>query len=146
MLYTSPLIKPFEGESLMKMRQTTALLIAVLLTIALAACKGEKKAATPTEAFKLFYEAMKNKDVAALKSLISKETLASMEAEAKTRNKSLDDYLAEGSNSVPPSMPQLGEEKIEGDKATVQFKIDNAPNWSAFSFVKEDGGWKIKPR
>lgn len=131
----------------MKMRQTTALLIAVLLAVAVAACGGgAKKAATPTEAFKLFYEAMKNKDVAALKSLISKETLASMEAEAKTKNKSLDDYLAEGSNSVPPSMPQLGEEKIDGDKATVQFKIDNAPNWSAFSFVKEDGGWKIKPR
>jgi uncharacterized lipoprotein len=130
----------------MKMRQTTALVIALLLTIALAACKGAKKASTPTESFKLFYEAMKNKDVAALKSLISKETLASLEAEAKTKNKSLDDFLAERSQSVPPNMPQLGEEKIDGDKATVQFKIDNAPNWSAFMFVKEDGGWKINQR
>ncbi|HEX8920002.1 MAG TPA: hypothetical protein VF766_00905 [Pyrinomonadaceae bacterium] len=128
------------------MRQITALLVTTLLTIALAACKGEKKASTPTEAFKLFYEAMKNKDVAAIKSLISKETLASMEAEAKSKDKSLDDYLAEESKSVPPSMPQLGEEKIDGDKATVQFKLDNAPNWSAFSFVKEDGGWKINRR
>jgi hypothetical protein len=130
----------------MKMRQTTALLMTVLLTMALAACKGEKKASTPTEAFKLFYEALKNKDVAALKSVISKETLAFIEAEAKTKNKSLDEYLAEESKSAPQNMPQIGEEKIDGDKATVQFKIDNAPNWSSFSFVKEDGSWKIKPR
>jgi Domain of unknown function (DUF4878) len=113
------------------------------MTIAFAACGGGKKASTPTEAFKAFYEATKNKDAAALKSLIAKDNLAAMEKDAKSRNKSLDDYLNESSNGVPSAMPQLGEEKIAGDTATLQFKREGAATWSTATFIKEDGGWKI---
>lgn len=128
----------------MKTRQATALLIAALLATALAACSGGKKASTPTEAFKNFYEAAKNKDVAGLKRVMSKATLEEMEREAKGDNKSLDDFLAsESQKGLPSAMPQTGEEKIEGDKATVQFKGDKATNWSTASFVKEDGEWKV---
>jgi ABC-type oligopeptide transport system substrate-binding subunit len=136
--------KTLKGEFQMKTRQTTALLIAAFLTVALAACGGSKKASTPTEAFKSFYEATKNKDVATLKKLMTKETIAEMEKEAQGKNKSLDDYLAdESQKGVPPMMPQLGEEKIEGDKATLQFKSEKATNWSIASFIKEDGDWKV---
>jgi hypothetical protein len=127
----------------MRTRQAIALLSSAVLAIAFAACGGRKKASTPTEAFKLFYEATKNKDIAALKSLIAKENLASIEADAKSRNKSLDDYLSEASSGTPPAMPQLGEEKIEGDTAKLQFKRDDAANWRTATFVKEDGGWKV---
>ena len=127
----------------MKIRQTTALLITVLIIIAQAACGGGKKASTPTEAFKLFYEATKKKDVAALKSLISKKTLTAMETQAKSNNKALDDYLVQASGGVPPTMPQTGAEKIDGDEATLEFKREGATTWSTASFVKEDGGWKM---
>lgn len=127
----------------MKARQANALLITLLMAIAFAACSGGKKASTPTEAFKFFYEATKNKDIKALRSLISKDSLAAMETAAKNRNKSLDDYLDQSSNEVPSTMPQLGEEKIDGDKATLQFKRAGVTNWSTASFVKEDGGWKM---
>lgn len=127
----------------MKTRQASALLIAALMAIAFAACGGGKKASTPTEAFKLFYEATKNKDLAALKSVIAKDDLAKIETEAKSRNKSLDDYLIEASNGTPPTMPQLGEEKIEGYTATLQFKREATANWRTATFVKEDGGWKV---
>lgn len=128
----------------MKIRQTTALvMMAALLTFGVAACGG-KKASTPTEAFKLFYEAAKNKDVASLKRVMAKETLAEIEREAKGKNKSLDDFLGEQSQKgLPPAMPQIGEEKIDGDKATLQFKSDEKANWSTASFLKEDGEWKI---
>ena len=128
----------------MKIRQMTALLIVACLTVALAACGGGAKASTPKEAFKSFYEAAKGKDVASLKKLMSKETIAEMEREAKGENKSLDDFLAEESQKgLPPAMPELGEEKIEGDKATLQFKGEKSTNWSTVPFVKEDGAWKI---
>ena len=128
----------------MKIRQTTALLVMAFLTVALAACGGSKKASTPTEAFKSFYESAKGKDVATLKKLMTKETLAEMEREAKGENKSLDEFLAnESQKGLPPAMPQMGEEKIDGDKATLQFKSEKATNWSTASFVKEDGDWKI---
>lgn len=128
----------------MKIRQMTVLLIIACLTVALAACGGGAKASTPKEAFKSFYEAAKGKDVASIKKLMSKETIAEMEREAKGENKSLDDFLAEESQKgLPPAMPELGEEKIEGDKATLQFKAEKATNWSTVPFVKEDGDWKI---
>lgn len=127
----------------MRTRQAIALLSSALLAMALAACGGGKKASTPTEAFKLFYEATKSKDIATLKSLIAKENLASIEADAKSRNKSLDDYLSEASSGTPSTMPQLGEEKIEGDTAKLQFKREGSANWRTATFVKEDGGWKI---
>jgi hypothetical protein len=136
--------KNLKGESQMKIRQMTALLIVACLTAALAACGGGAKASTPKEAFKSFYEAAKGKDVANLKKLMSKATIAEMEREAKGENKSLDDFLAEESQKgLPPAMPELGEEKIEGDKATLQFKGEKSTNWSTVPFVKEDGAWKI---
>lgn len=127
----------------MKTRQANALLIAALLTIAFAVCGGAKKASTPTEAFKMFYEATKNKDIAAIKSLIAKENLSELEAKAKSRNKSLDDYLSDASSDTPAALPQLGQETIEGDTAKLQFKRDDAANWRTATFVKEDGGWKL---
>lgn len=128
----------------MKIRQMTALVMAALLTVALASCGG-KKASTPTEAFKLFYEAAKNKDVTTLKRVMTKETIAEMEREAKGKSKTLDDFLAEESQKgLPPAMPVTGEEKIDGDKATLQFKSDEkATNWSTAAFLKEDGEWKV---
>ena len=127
----------------MKTRKISALLIA-LLAVTLAACGG-KKASTPTEAFKSFYEASKAKDVAALKKLLAKESLTKLEDRAKQQNKSLDDLLGQQSqNGVPPSMPETRNEKIDGDKATLEFKDtagDN--NWTTAHFVKEDGEWKV---
>lgn len=126
----------------MKVRRATALLTAALLLVAPASCGG-KKASTPAEVFKSFYEAARTADVATLKKLLSKESLARMEGQAKGRNKSLDDYLADESRSFPPGVPEVGEEKIEGDRATLRFKHEKARNWSTASFVKEDGEWKI---
>ena len=127
----------------MKIRQTTALVVVAVITIALAACGG-KKASTPTEAFKVFYQAAKGKDVATLKRVMSKATLAGIEAEAKTENVSLDEFLArESQKGLPANMPETRSEKIEGDKATIEFKREGATNWSTASFIKEDGDWKV---
>lgn len=126
----------------MNLRRATALLLVALLAVAPAACGG-KKSSTPTEVFKAFYEAARATDVATLKSLMSKESLAGMESQAKNNNKSLDEYLAGQSRSFPPGVPEVGEEKIEGDKATLKFKHEKARNWSTVTFVKEDGEWKI---
>lgn len=126
----------------MKVVRATALLIVALLAVAHASCGG-KKAAAPTEVFKSFYEAARASDVSALKKLMSKESLAFAEGQARGRNQSLDVYLAGQSRSFPPGVPEVGEEKIEGDKATLRFKHEKARNWSTASFVKEDGEWKI---
>ncbi|HYJ45529.1 MAG TPA: hypothetical protein VEV81_02875 [Pyrinomonadaceae bacterium] len=130
----------------MKNGKISALLIA-LLAVTLVACGG-KKASTPTEAFKSFYEAAKSKDVATIKRLLAKDAMSKMEERAKQQNKPIDDFLvAQVSDGVPPSMPDIRNEKIEGDNATLEFKGPNGDNdWRTVPFSKEDGEWKIKFR
>jgi hypothetical protein len=126
----------------MKTRRATTVLIAVLLTVCLASCGG-KKASTPTELFKNFYTAARGKDVAGLKGMMSKEALADSEREAKKRGQTLDDFLAAQGQYFPPNMPEIRNEKVEGDKASLEFRREGAANWSTARFVKEDGEWKV---
>jgi hypothetical protein len=127
----------------MKTRQATGLLIAALLTVVCLASCGGKKASTPTELFKNFYTAARNKDVAGLKGMMSKEALADTEREAKKRGQPLDDFLAGQGQYFPPNMPEIRNEKVEGDKASLEFRREGAANWSTAWFVKEDGEWKV---
>jgi hypothetical protein len=126
----------------MKTRRATTVLIAVLLTVCLTSCGG-KKASTPTELFKNFYTAARGKDVAGLKGMMSKEALADSEREAKKRGQTLDDFLAAQGQYFPPNMPEIRNEKVEGDKASLEFRREGAANWSTARFVKEDGEWKV---
>ena len=128
----------------MKTRQTIALAVAALLSITLIAACGSKKSATPTEAFKNFYEAVKKKDASAVKAMLSKESLKSLEEEAKKKNQSIDDALQLDlmASMFGPNPPETRNEKIEGNKGTVEFKTEKSPNWSTAEFVKEDGDWK----
>src|SRR5205085_1113707 len=98
-----------------------------------------KKASTPTEAFKSFYEAAKGKDVATLKRLMAKDALSKMEDRAKQQNKSVDDFLAsQASEGIPPAMPETRNEKIDGDKATIEFKGPGGDSdWRTVPFAKE---------
>lgn len=127
----------------MKINRIFTLMVTALMAMALMAACGGKKASTPTEAFKSFYEASKSKDVATLKRLMSKDTLAEMEKEAKGENKSVDQFLSdESQKGLPATLPETRNEKIDGDKATVEVKGESN-NWHPFPFVKEDGEWKI---
>ena len=41
-------------------------------------------------------------------------------------------------------MPETRNEKIDGDKATLEFKDTGGDsNWTTAHFVKEDGEWKV---
>jgi hypothetical protein len=99
---------------------------------------------SPTEVFIAFYEAAKRKDVAAIKELVSKSTLTTLEDEAKSKNISLDNFLAEQSQlGLPTTLPETRNEKIDGDIATLEFKREGAASWSKATFAKEGGDWKL---
>ena len=104
-------------------------------------------AATPTDAFKMYYSASKSKDVETIKVLFPKATLKNLEDQAKATNKSLDDILRQGleaaSEHVPETMPETRNEKIEGDRATLEIKDDQQDKWDTIKFIKEDGQWKL---
>jgi len=126
----------------MKTRRIAALALALAVAaFALAACN---KYSSPTATMKAFYEAAKNKDVAAAKKTFSKNTLKSMDDSAKKLSSTTDEMISKSMFSdVPPTMPETRNEKIDGDKATLEMKNEKGTDWSTIHFVKEDGDWKI---
>jgi hypothetical protein len=98
---------------------------------------------TPLETFKTYTKAIKAKDTAAMKTLLSAATLKMHEQEAKAQGVSVDDIVkretlfGESQKSV-----EYRNEKIDGDKATLQVKTQYG-SWETVPFVREDGEWKI---
>ena len=102
---------------------------------------------TPTNTFMAFYEASKKNDVPAVIRTLSKESVDFLTAEAKKENKTLEAALTESlkTSDVPTTAPQTRNEKIDGDKATLEIKDEKvADKWDTFNFVKENGEWKLK--
>lgn len=117
-------------------------LLAVFL-FASVSCSGSKGAVTPTETFKTYVKAMKQKDTTTMKVLLSDETLKMHEQEAQAQGLTVDDIITrdslitEGQKSV-----EYRNEKVEGEKATLEVK--NAyGSWETLPFVLEGGNWKI---
>jgi hypothetical protein len=108
---------------------------------ALPACTP--KPATPLETFKTYIKAIKQKDTAAMKTLLSDSTIKMDEQEAKAQGISVDDVVkretlfTESQKSV-----EYRDEKIDGEKATLQVK-NSFGSWETVPFVREDGVWKI---
>ncbi len=103
----------------------------------------KEAAATPTEAARQVFDAIRNKDIAAVKAIFTQKTLATMEDVAKKRNQSLDDVLKGFVNDTSmPATFSARNEKIEGDRASVEV-ADEKGRYSPMNFVKEDGAWKV---
>lgn len=92
---------------------------------------------------RMYYEALKKKDDALLKTVLSQEMIKQLEADMKAeKKKGLAAYAAE-LDQVPETPIEVRNEKIEGDKGTAELKGGTYINWSAIAFVKEDGKWKM---
>lgn len=98
---------------------------------------------TPSAAFKTFYSAAKANDTEAMKRSMSKKTLQVMQEEATKEKKSVDDVFKEMNKDAPASMPEIRNEKIEGEKASIEIKDDKMDKWTPVPFVKEGNQWKI---
>ncbi len=78
-----------------------------------------------------------------MKLLLSDASIKMAEQEAKAQNVTLDDIVkretlfSEGQTTV-----EIRNQKIEGDKATIEVK-NSFNTWDIVPFVKEDGVWKI---
>jgi len=100
-------------------------------------------AQSPTEAMKALNEASKTNDAAAIKGLVSKGTLALLEESAKEKNTTIDELLQRDDSMPFEEIPEMRNEKITGDKATLEIKNTLSGQYSTIPFVKEDGSWRI---
>ena len=101
---------------------------------------------TPTNTFMAFYEASKKNDVEGVKRTLSKDSLEFLTEAAKQEKKSLEEALTESLKKadVPTTTPEVRNEKIDGDKATLEIKDDKSGRWETFNFARENNEWKIK--
>jgi len=125
---------------MMRLQLLTLLILASLMALS---CSSEKKPDTPIESFKAYITAVKQKNTTKMKMLLSSESIKMHEQEAKAQNVTLDDIVkretlfAEGQKTV-----EFRNEKIEGDKATLEVK-NSFGSWETVPFVREEDEWKI---
>ena len=113
-----------------------------LLALAAISC-GESKPSTPLETFKTYVKAIKAKDTTTMKVLLSTATIKMHEQEAKAQGVTVDEIVKrETLFSESQKSVEYKDEKIEGDKATLQVKTSYG-SWETVPFVREDGVWKI---
>lgn len=104
---------------------------------------GPSGASTPLETFKTYTKAIKKKDVEAMKVLLSDATLKMHEQEAKAQGVPVDEIVKrETLFGESQTTVEYRDEKIDGDKATLQVKTQYG-SWETVPFVREDGVWKI---
>lgn len=125
------------------MRHSFKLLIFALVAPLFVACAGAGKPSTPLETLKAYTNAIKQKDTATMKSLLSKDSIEMARQEAKSQNVALDEIVRrETLFNENQKTVEFRNEKIEGDKATIEMK-DSFETWTIVPFVRENGAWKI---
>ena len=125
----------------MKIYYILVLLIAVLF----AACNLNKSSAnSPSDVLKQYVAASQRGDIAMMKSLLSKSSLAFIEEKARPVKLTVDDVLRKETEVKLQSTVETRNEKIEGDTATVEVKNPATGEFDIkYPFVKEDGAWKL---
>ena len=97
----------------------------------------------PKDAVQSFVDALKAKDEKAVKAALSSKTNKLMELQTKMTGKGIVDVFSSDDFDEVPANPQTQNEKIDGDKATIEVKDEKDEKWETIPLVKEDGSWKL---
>jgi nitrogen fixation protein len=102
----------------------------------------ENDAPTLAPVVQSYYEALKKKDDALLKSVLSASFIKEIEQGMKEEKKTgMAAYMAETDRTEPAV--EVRNEKITGDKGTAELKGGSYVNWSTINFINEGGKWKL---
>ena len=88
-----------------------------------------------------YYSALRSKNEAGLRDVLSAANIARLEAQLKEEGrKDFLEFVAETETMTPAVV--VRNEQITGDKASAQLKGGVYSNWTTMIFVKEGGKWK----
>jgi len=124
------------------MRILLTILVLCVLSAGLG-CSGDSEPSTPRKTFEAYIRALKQKNTAAMKRLLTAETLKMHEQEAKSMGTTVDEIVKrEMLVSEGQKVVEYRNEKIDGNKATLEVKTGR-DSWDTVYFLLEDGVWKI---
>jgi hypothetical protein len=104
---------------------------------------------SPKEVLRALNKASTEKDVAGIKKQLSQGTLAMLNETAETEERTAEDILTDEGGAPFLKLPEMLEEKIDGDKATVEVVVEIEDKKGIIKqneiipFVKENGEWKV---
>ena len=103
------------------------------------------KAQSPTEAYKMLYTAVKAKDAATIKQLMSKSSLGLAEFNANNQKITLEKSLENGlvAPTLSPTLTEIRDERVKDTFGAVEVFNAKDNRWEDLPFVLEDGGWKL---
>lgn len=130
------------------MRSFTAvlsLLPVLCLAFAAPACSGQVSSeaasgSTPTATMNAYYDALKRRDVAAVKKTVSHGFLKMIESAGVSAERAFQPMM----DRLPAARPATRNATINGDRATLEVRNDEG-GWDTVTFVKEAGAWKVAP-
>ena len=105
----------------------------------------EQTKLSPSETYRRYAEAYKQGDVAKVKELTTKKTFAGLEEMAKALGNDLAEEMRRQASLIPEDKQalEIRNEKIDGDRATMEISNPNNGIWIETLLIKEDGIWKI---
>lgn len=121
------------------------LAISTILACSQMSTGGGGGGATPTEAYKLLYEAVKSKNTEAIKSNLTKKSIE-FGAMAAQKNGSSPEKIYENgftATTFAEKLPTMRDERINGDMGALEVWNSKESKWEDLAFIKEEGGWKL---
>ena len=118
------------------------MLLAVAVTTSLLIASCNSGGGDPRTVLVAFFEALSKKDIAGAKKLATKdsEPMFSMLEMGMSMNKDKDNKEMD---KFDKSKMEIGEAKIDGDRATVNVKEKESGEGTNFILKKESGNWKV---
>ncbi len=102
-------------------------------------------AQTPTDAYIMLYTAVKAKQTAAIKKMMSQKTIAFAQGAAGQQNKPVEAVFENGftATTFAPQMPQMRDERVKDDMGALEVWNEKDKRWEDLPFIREDDGWKL---
>lgn len=103
------------------------------------------KPESPTEAYKMLYEAVKAKDTEKIKQLVTKSTESLAVFMANTYKQPIEKSYENGftATTLAPSLPKTRDERIKDNFGALEVYDQEANRWEDLPFMYEDGGWRL---
>jgi hypothetical protein len=113
------------------------------LAVNQAANTAQPQALSPIQIFRALGDAGNSRNPAALRQLFNRRSLEMFAGDAKAQGKPVDEVMAnQRAVTVAKSLPQIRNEKITGDTATIEVR-QGSGSWEKMYFTREDGQWKV---